>query len=90
MTKMVKRRAAKRDANERDIVAALEARGHKVMRLDEFDLLVCRSGDGHLRMLEVKSPSGSLTDAQGSMLHQGWPLLVVRDVAQAILAVENP
>ncbi len=72
------RRAAKRDANEAQIVAALRAAGCTVQRLSEPgvpDLLVGRQGrDGRgvNYLLEVKDPrEGHLTREQDRWL-MGW------------------
>lgn len=59
------RHAARRDANEPDIVSALEAVGASVTRLDGEgvpDLLV--GWCSRTFLLEVKGPSGGLTAAQ--------------------------
>jgi hypothetical protein len=57
--------AAKRDANEGDIVKALEAAGWLVMKISDKgapDLLCARKGV--LKLVEVKGPKGKLTPAQ--------------------------
>jgi hypothetical protein len=51
------RRAAKRDANEKPIVDALEACGYSVFRHLPCDLLVPMGYGGLCRLLEVKMPS---------------------------------
>ena len=53
---------AKRDANEPEIVEALEAVGAKVLRLDDVDLLV--GYRDRLYLLEVKTPTGRLNKKQ--------------------------
>lgn len=72
----------KRDANERAIIAALEAIGVRVQRVSErgFPDLVCYSREG-LRLIEVKSNTGKLTLAQQAA---DWPCVVVRSVAEAL------
>jgi len=84
------RRAAKRDANEAELVRALEAVGAMVVRLSGTgvpDLLVCRQGV--LTLIEVKNRQGRnrATAAQDRRSAQGWPVVVVRDVATALGAV---
>ena len=58
------RRAAKRDANEREIIDALLAAGCDVIQCDEIDLLVGRAGMTFA--LEVKQPDkrNDLRDTQ--------------------------
>jgi len=92
------RRAAKRDANEAEIVAALEQVGCAVQRLNEGgvpDLLVGFRGRYHL--LEVKLPLGveggeshrTLTPKQRAWW-RGWkgpPPVIVRSVDEALRAI---
>lgn len=68
----VNRRAAKRDTNEPEIIQALLAIGATVQALSETgtpDLLV--GFRGHNFLIEVKTRSGKLTDAQKNW-HQDW------------------
>ncbi len=78
------RYAKKRDANEPEIVAALEAVGAEVMRLDVVDLLVYFRGA--LYLLEVKTAKGTLTAVQKKLFPR-WPIHVVRDASAALLAI---
>lgn len=48
------RRAAKRDANEAEIIDALRAAGCHVIQADDIDLIVGRAGKNYL--IEVKLP----------------------------------
>lgn len=86
------RRAAKRDTVEPNIVAALQAAGCSVERLSQGDgvpdLLVCRPDDLAMRLLEVKSPGGTLTPQQ-ERWRRGWigPVFVVTTPAEALAAV---
>lgn len=80
------RRAARRDENETEIVKALRACGYKVMRLNEFDLLV--HGHGDLYMLECKTEDGVLKQSQKDMISLGWPLVIVRSPEEALQAVK--
>lgn len=79
------RRAAKRDANEPEIVRALRSGGYLVKQLNEFDLLV--SDGQRVWMLEVKMPKGKLKPSQEQMLTDGWPLHIVRSESDALNAV---
>jgi len=81
------RRAAQRDANEPEIVTALEAVGASVERLDAGpggipDLLVGYRGANYL--LEVKTASGKLRRAQLTW-HPEWrgQVSVVRTAEEA-------
>ena len=85
MTK-VPRYDAQRDANEPEIVEALEAVGAKVMRLDEFDLLVAFRGK--LYMLEVKTPTGRLNKKQAALFRK-WAghIWIVRSAEGALRTI---
>lgn len=73
---------AKRDANEGPIIAALEACGCLVKRIDvPCDLLVLHRGVVHLA--EVKSRKGRLTRDQEAFL-ASWPVTVLRSVEDAV------
>ncbi|MCP4256754.1 MAG: hypothetical protein GY774_04405 [Planctomycetes bacterium] len=78
--------AKKRDANEPEIVEALEKIGASVERLDLFDLLVGYKGRTY--MMEVKNPLGKnkLTESQIELMKtwKGSPLHIVRDAETAI------
>lgn len=87
------RHAAARDANEPEIVHALEAIGATVLRLPKpVDLLVGYRGQTFL--LEVKLPAGpkggtkdrTLTDAQVEFFNawRGGMVAVVRSVDEAL------
>lgn len=89
------RRAAKRDANEPEIVEALELAGWTVVKISDSglpDLLCLRRGV--TRLVEVKAPDGHLTSAQektfkriqGAMV----PVHVVRTPEEALYAVRAP
>ena len=83
------RRAAKRDANEREIIDALESVGCQVWQVNHAglpDLYVMRAGDGY--WLEVKNEfRGKLTPAQHENLKRGLPFSVVTNVIEALHAV---
>jgi len=66
-----RRYAAKRDANEREIIDALTAVGCSVFQLSDkgvADLLVSRHGVNYL--IEVKGRRGVLTDDQEAFVEQ--------------------
>jgi len=71
-------RAAKRDANEPEIVQALREAGWLVLYLDKFDLLCWHPTRRQLRMVEVKTPTGKLKPSQEKLLADGWPLEIIR------------
>jgi hypothetical protein len=78
----IRRHNAKRDGNEPGIIAALEAMGCIVHRMDTpVDLLVLHRGTVHL--VEVKAKRGTLTKDQRSFV-KGWPVTVLRSVDDAI------
>lgn len=85
------RRAAKRDRNESQIVAAFRRLGWSVEHLSGKgtpDLLVGRAG--RLLLVEVKGPKGKLTGDQETW-HKGWqgpPPCIVRSVDD-VLAIDN-
>ena len=65
------RYAKKRDANELEIVQALEVLGFSVERLDTpVDLLVGKFGVTLL--VEVKTKTGKLTKAQKKFINRDW------------------
>lgn len=78
----IRRYNAKRDANESGIIAALEALGCVVYRLDTpVDLLVLYRGAVHL--VEVKTKRGTLTKGQ-SLFAENWPIHILRSVDDAL------
>ena len=83
----LRRYANKRDENEPGIIAALEALGAMVYRLDKpVDLLVLHRGTVHL--CEVKTRKGKLTRDQETFA-QYWPISVLRTVDDAIALVQR-
>jgi hypothetical protein len=86
----VRRRAAKRDASEAAIVAALRLAGAIVWSISEKglpDLVVGYRGATFL--LEVKSPGKGLTEAQEDVhaIWRGGPIHVVETPQDALRAV---
>jgi len=87
----VRRRAARRDANEALIVACLQAAGATVCRLSDKgvpDLLVGYQGVNML--VEVKGFKGKLTPAEQEW-HQAWrgQVVIVRTVEEAMRLLEG-
>ena len=81
------RYAARRDANEDDIVDALLANGFDVYKLSKpLDLLVWRPNGVGFLLLEVKQPTGRTTDAQDEFLARTamLPRGVVRTAEEAL------
>jgi hypothetical protein len=80
------RKRAKVDSNQAEIVAAYRKRGFRVLSLASLgdgtpDLLVWR-GLGHpVRLVEVKRPKGKLTADQERFIAEGWPVTIVRSIA---------
>lgn len=79
--------AQKRDANEAEIVDALIENGYEVLRCNglPFDLIV---GRNQWVILEVKTPTGRLTESQETFFGNGGtaPRVVVRNVLEALEA----
>ena len=81
------RYAARRDATEPDIVAALLANGFDVYKLSKpLDLLVWRVNGVSYLLLEVKTRSGRTTPDQDAFLARtgGLPRGVVRTAEEAL------
>jgi hypothetical protein len=87
MAVSVKRRAAKRDANEGEIILALTAAGCSVQQLSEKgvpDLLVWSPVAG-LLLMEVKGAKGKLTQDQVAFANQwGGDIHIVRSIQDAL------
>ncbi len=82
------RYAKRRDANEPEIVEALEKAGCHVQRLDTpFDLLASKRGKDH--KIEVKMPRGKLTPTQVDYIadQKGAPVHVVTTAEEALEVV---
>lgn len=87
--------AAKRDANEPEIVKALERAGWLVMKVSDKgapDLLCAKKG--RLVLVEVKGPKGKLTPAQEEahayLAAAGVTVHVVTTPEEALIAVGAP
>jgi hypothetical protein len=79
-------KARKVDATQHDIVSALKAAGCRVWVVNaELDLVVQRLDRTYL--LECKTGSNGLTEAQERMKAEGWHYLIVRTPEQALEAV---
>ena len=84
------RRAAKRDANEGEIIRALQSAGAKVWPISGEgipDLLVAY--DGRFLLMEVKTRSGRLTSAQVAFCGQveSYPVHIVKTAQEALQAL---
>ncbi|HLO78172.1 MAG TPA: hypothetical protein VK196_17085 [Magnetospirillum sp.] len=83
----IRRHNARRDANEGVIVAAFEAMGCLVRRIDTpADLLV--NHHGTVLLVEVKTRTGRLTDDQRAFAEH-WPLHIVKSPEEAIALVQR-
>jgi hypothetical protein len=85
------RTAAKRDSREAEIISALRAEGYTVFPISDNgipDLLVSRKGKAAWLLLEVKSPTGTLTKAQERFFQQteGCPRFMVTNALDALAA----
>lgn len=81
--------ARMRDKNEPEIVKALEAIGARVQRVSAkgfCDLVVYHGGV--VLLLEVKNPKGRNQDTAAQVEHRqdGWPVVIVRNEAEALQA----
>lgn len=83
------RRLGRRDLNESAIVDALRKAGFRVRHISQkgFCDIVVYSERVGVRLLEVKSAKGKLTADQVRHTAEGWPVQIVRDVADALKAV---
>lgn len=75
----------KRDWNEREIIAALRQIGVVVLPVSGAGVpdLICWHPHEGLRLLEVKTPRGTLTEAQ-RQINRLLPVSIVRSVAEAL------
>ena len=85
------RTAAKRDSREAEIISALRAEGYTVFPISDSgipDLLVIRKGKAAWLLLEVKSPTGTLTKAQERFFTatEGCPRFMVTNAPDALAA----
>ncbi len=77
-----------RDHNEPEIVQAFRHLLWDVVRIREIDL-VAKCPYGHTLFVEVKQPQGRLTKFQRDWLERGFPLEIVRSVADVAELVET-
>lgn len=82
--------ACKKDATHDEVAAEFERQGCMVLDSSRYpgfvDLVVLRHG---IRLVEVKSKTGSLRDAQEKLIADGWPVEIVRSRIEAIAAVQR-
>ena len=74
-----------RDANEEQIVEALEKAGCLVCRGDWVDLTV--QSKNNVYLIEVKGPKGQLTELQRKLIAAGWKIHICKSPEAALLAV---
>lgn len=81
------RRNPRRDANERDIIAALEAIGAKVEQRLRTDLIVKFRGQIHL--LEVSNPDNKYRQREQEQLDflTAWQIPIVNTAEEAMQAI---
>ena len=87
----MRRYAAKRDSNEKQIIEALEGIGASVTQISAkgiADLLVGYQGVTYL--MEIKNKYGKLTPDQIAFIEawRGSPVLIVKTIKQALEALE--
>lgn len=80
------RRNPRRDANEGAVVAACRALGWKVKAISAkgFADLVVQDATGRTLLIEVKTADGKPTPAQLQARGEGWQIVTVRTVDQAV------
>lgn len=89
------RRAARKDANQAEIVDALRESQHLVWVIDEpCDLIVHHASMGQfVRLIEVKDsdkpPSARKLTKKQVETHKRWPVSVVSTVAEALQVVRG-
>jgi hypothetical protein len=86
----INRKAAKRDKNEPDIIAALLAAGASVSQLSGKGLPDLLVGYGDNYLLEVKNPDGGKLQPDQVLFVKGWkgrPVAVVWSVDDALKAI---
>lgn len=85
----LRRYANRRDQSEPAIVAALEALGCLVERMDKpADLLVRLPAGKGIALVECKTGRGKLTKDQVTF-HEQWPVNILRTVDDAISFVQG-
>lgn len=81
------RRRHRLDSNHKAIELALRKCGWQTINLSSIggacpDLLVQRNGQ--LRLVEVKSAEGQVTPEQMAFRLDGWPVVIVRSIEDAL------
>lgn len=77
------------DSNHAAIVEALRAAGWRVQSLTEVgngcpDLFIWKPFSDLVRLVEIKTPTGRLTEAQSELVTDGCPVRIVRSVEDAL------
>ncbi len=82
------RRVQRRVANEKSVINALEDAGCMVERQDWCDLTV-QTQRGRIVLMEVKTDTGKLTNAQQELQDSGWMVHIVRSPEEALEIVRE-
>jgi hypothetical protein len=69
-------------------VADLRRLGYEVEHGGPVDLLVWKPGQRWLLAIEVKNKGGAMTPTQTALLARGFPLAVVRNLEEALRAID--
>jgi DNA-binding transcriptional regulator PaaX len=77
------------DGNQTAIVSALRRTGWLVQSLAGLgfgvpDLMVYHRATDRMLLLELKTARGRITPQQRRLLDEGWPILIVRSVEEAL------
>ncbi len=76
------RRAARIDNTARDLVKAAKQLGFKVLPLNGVVDSLLLDKRGRVRIIDWKSPGGTLTPDQCKLVAAGWPIFFVSSVDQ--------
>jgi hypothetical protein len=80
--------AHRSDSNQAAIVKALRLAGWRTISLSDVgngcpDLLVHHVSKG-MRLVEIKTKTGKLEPKQQGLINEGWPIVIVRSVDEAL------
>lgn len=81
--------AHRSDSNKRAIVTALRRAGRQVFDTGDVgngfpDLVVLHSYARLVWLVEVKTKTGKLEPKQQKLIEDGWPIVVIRSVLEAL------
>lgn len=82
--------ARRRDANEKSLLDTAAKCGYLVMRLGEFDALLCKKSTKQLLMIDCKVPTGKPTKKQAALVAAGWPLHYIASPTQLLALLGVP